>query len=243
MTKQIIRQREGSGFYAEYDGAYLNFPKIAALLQSPDESLFEANILLSNAWGCVGLIEADGRKVVIKEHKMRSFFKGIKYMVMPSRGYRSWKCAQLLERCAIPVPKPIGYVDKRLSFFKKHSYFFYEYVEGIDLSLLLKKEGGADQGVIESCVELIGRLKKERISFRDLKGSNIVISKEGACLIDIHAIKQNSFRFNFLQRRNVARFLYSIRNYPETKEAFIACFNRHGMRIDQGMLKMVFAPY
>lgn len=216
---------------------------IASLLQHPDKALLDAKIFLSGPTGCVGLVSAEGRKIVIKEHKMRTLLKGLKYLFLPSRACRSFKNAQLLAQCGIPTPVPIGYVEKRFSFFKKHSYYLYEYVEGVDLFSLLKREGRVSCEVVESCVALIRRLKEEEIAFGDMKSSNFVITPAGAVLIDIHPLKQKPFRFREVQRRNVARFLYSIRNHGETKEAFIACFNQQGMKIDEGMLKMVFSEW
>ena len=188
----------------------------------------------------MGVVTIQDRKVVIKEHKMRSIWKGIKYQLMPSRGFRSWKNAHLL-RCQIPTPMPFGYVEKRIAPWKKHSYYVYEYLEGLDLYTLLERAISLDNSIVEECVGLICLLEKHRILCRDLKAPNIVISRGVAWLIDIHSVRQSSFRFAAYHRRNIARFLYSLRRFDGARESFIDCFQRHGVSIDTHMLSKEFA--
>ncbi len=234
----IIRQKEGKTYYAEYDGSYLSSPFVVEVLQNPAFALSGAKILLAGQSGSVGV----AGKVAIKEHKMRTFWKGVKYQYVPSRARLCWNNAHLLEECDIPTPRPIGFVEMRVGFCKKNSYYLYEYLEGADLYAILKRGGDIDDGMVDACVQLICRLEKAEIKFHDLKTSNMVISEGGPALIDIHSIKQSAFRFSAVHRRNVARFLYSLRNSQRVQERFLHSFERHGVAISQKMLNWKFAP-
>ena len=110
-----------------------------------------------------------------------------------------------------------------------------EYVDGDDAQVLCasssnrqvlcesSSHGSVDvQAVAESVVALLKRMASCRISHGDMKGNNFILSKQGATVIDLDAMKQHVCKHGFrrAQQRDLRRFMRNWQACPETAAIF-----------------------
>ena len=101
---------------------------------------------------------------------------------------------------------------------KGRSWFVSKFVEGF--SCLDYFKGDVSPTEIEKTlgeiVEILCKLRHERISHGDLKASNILLSSRGPVLIDLDAMRQHKTESTYQQaaRKDINRFLRNWQDNP-----------------------------
>ncbi len=166
------------------------------LLGNLDEVLASAVILKDGASATVGLIEVEGRRVVIKRYNIKSFWHGLKRFWRPTRAWISWQAGIRLRVLGIHTPKPLALKEERLGPFRKRGYLLVEASDGQDLFDLLSDESMSQSGqnveellpcVAQEIEQLLVTMEWYHISHGDFKATNLLW--EGRlCVIDLDSI-------------------------------------------------------
>ncbi|MBL0716776.1 MAG: hypothetical protein JJV89_01895 [Desulfosarcina sp.] len=214
-----------------YDRKY-HSAQMDTFLANPDIFFKPDNLLKSGNTSTVAMAEIDGKKLVIKRYNVKNLWHSFKYLFRKSRASVSWKNAQkLFYLLNIPTPKPVAFVEKRLGFFKKKSYFITEYIDGIEAHHLFysdKVDDSSRKKIADLFGKLLQSLSDACLSHGDFKDSNFIIAREKLFLLDLDAMQEHRFRWIFRKKfnRDCRRLLQNCKNLPELEELFKKQINR-----------------
>ena len=136
--------------------------------------------------------------------------------------------------CGISTPKPVALVEERFGPLRGRAWYVSEYVPGDDALVLCNPpvDGLMDtQSAAASVVAVLKQLAHCRISHGDMKGNNFILSRQGATVIDLDAMKQhtNEPHFQRAQRRDLRRFMRNWDACPETAAMFAQLMRANGL--------------
>jgi len=159
------------------------------VLDHPDIFLNDKStrILQNNFKSKIGVMDIDGRKIVIKRHNYKSHWHKFKRFFRRTRASRSWYFSHLLLSNGISVPRPIGFVETRFGPLRLESYFLYEYVDGITGDAYFQKFADTPEkieGAINHIAGLLSKIKKLRLIHGDIRISNMVFKDGDLWLLD-----------------------------------------------------------
>jgi tRNA A-37 threonylcarbamoyl transferase component Bud32 len=202
-------------------------PEMLAFLADPDASLSrEGSESLKQGNTCTLWRTRTGRHtLVVKRYNIKGFTHRIGRMFRPTRAAATWKNAHRLAMCGILTPKPVALVEERFGLLRGRAWYVSEYLQGDDALVLCRPsaDGAVDvQTAAGSVVALLERLAHCRISHGDMKGNNFILSRQGAAVIDLDAMKQHVHEpgFRRAQRRDLHRFMRNWQDCPETAAMF-----------------------
>jgi len=189
-------------------------------LKNPDLALSdpECQIIKSDNTTTVGLIFRDSYKIAIKRYNTKNAWHRLRRTVRSSRAENCWHFTRTLRNLNISVAPAVAWIEEIQVGLKGRSWFVSEFVEGI--SCLDHFKSGVPPAEIKKTlceiVEILCKLRHERISHGDLKGSNILISSHGPVLIDLDAMRQHKTESAYQQaaRKDINRFLRNWQNDP-----------------------------
>ncbi|MDH5358583.1 MAG: hypothetical protein OEW63_08175 [Gammaproteobacteria bacterium] len=168
-------------------------------------------------------VEIDGKQVIIKRYNIKNIWHSLRRCFRTSRAAVSWRNANLLEFIGLPTPKPLGFIENRVGWFRHTAYFINEYTEAEQL-LDVYQQRKPTEGELEQINSIFALLHKCQISHGDLKASNLLLDAGGnVSMIDLDAMQEHK-RIKAFQRtfyKDKKRFL---RNWQdiEIKEKFQA---------------------
>ncbi len=187
------------------------------LLADPDAAIAAGQVLKAGNSSTVAVVDVDGEPVVIKRYNVKGPWHGLRRMARKSRAWRCWMNAMRLEFFGIPALRPIAMLERRLGPLRFSAYFITEYVEGPDICEFLK--GREVNGEIEKLVRILAGLREAKISHGDMKGTNIIVSREGPVVIDLDAMREHNSETGFSRafQKDVDRLLRNWAEEPEVR--------------------------
>lgn len=159
------------------------------VIDHPDAFLNDENtkILQNNFKSKIGVMDIDGKKIVIKRHNYKSPWHKFKRFFRRTRASRNWYYSQLLLSNGISVPRPVAFMETRFGPLRLESYFLYEYVDGITGDAYFQKYAHTPEkieGAINHIVDLLSKIKKLRLIHGDIRISNMVFKNGELWLLD-----------------------------------------------------------
>jgi len=133
-------------------------------------------------------------ELVVKRYNIKGIRHRISRLFRTTRAAVSWQNAHRLEMCGILTPKPVALVEQRFGPLRGRAWYVSEYVQGNDAQVLCASSSDRPvdvQAAATSVVALLKRMAHCRISHGDMKGNNFILSKQGAAVIDLDAMKQH----------------------------------------------------
>lgn len=168
-------------------------PQAAEELLKQIDSLTASAKVLKNGNTCfVTAVDWCGRKVVIKRYNPKGLLHSLRHTLKRSRARRGWLNAHRLRQLCIPTPKPLGFVEEYAGILLKRSWLITELAPGPKLRdyladpTLTKTQKTT---VIEQVFAILAQLEENRITHGDLKHVNLIITPNGATLIDLDSVK------------------------------------------------------
>ena len=202
-------------------------PEMLEFLADPDASLAQVDSKYLKQGNTCTLWRAriGQHELVIKRYNIKDIRHRISRLFRTTRAAVSWQNAHLLETCGILTPKPIALVEQRFGPLRGRAWYISEYVHGGDALVLCNPaaDGLIDvQAAAASIIALLKRMAFCKISHGDMKGNNFILSKQGAAVIDLDAMKQHvrESAFRRLQQRDMHRFMRNWETCPETATMF-----------------------
>jgi tRNA A-37 threonylcarbamoyl transferase component Bud32 len=202
-------------------------PSMLEFLADPDASLALADSEYLKQGNTCTLWRArvGQHTLVIKRYNIKGIKHHVSRLFRTTRAAVSWQNAHRLETCGILTPKPVALVEQRFGPLRGRAWYVTEYVQGDDALVLCNPPAAGltdTQAAATSVVALLKRMAHCRISHGDMKGNNFILSKQGATVIDLDAMKQHDHESGFRrsQQRDMRRFMRNWTTCPETAAMF-----------------------
>lgn len=187
-------------------------PELENIFNNPDSHLFSpaTTILQDNFKSRIGLITVNGRKLVIKRHNFKSRWQQFKRYFRKTKSSKSWHYSRLLIKNNVRIPQPIACLEKRFGPLRRISYFFYEYVEGVQgeeyLSQLSDLPVKASE-VISAVLSTIDTIQRLGLIHGDIRLANFIFSKDKLYLIDFDDVRKRSwYKPQSMKNRDIRGF-------------------------------------
>jgi heptose I phosphotransferase len=198
-------------------------PELAALIESPDSLIKDAQILKDGDSTTVVALSLAGREWVIKRYNLKGFWYGASRLFRPSRAWHCWVSAFRLQQAGIDTPEPLLMLEKRWGPLRREAYYVCERVAGSDVKQLLEKESGQSPQwttILALFEKFFLSMREHSIVHGDLKATNFLLSQraDGSAslqVLDLDAcrleLKRNRFRKYF--SRDLRRFYANWRHH------------------------------
>lgn len=191
-------------------------PDIQQLLDQPEQFFQDENsqyLKQGNTCTVKSVLVANERYVV-KRYNPKGIAYELKHKGQISRAKKSWLNAHLLRFMGILTPEPVALIEQQPALGKRCNYFICKFQPG-QTSWDYFCEEPIDEtmdrkyAVADSLVAVLKQLNDYRITHGDLKGSNFLIHQEHVYLLDLDAMSQHKFnwQFNKSWQRDKQRFL------------------------------------
>ena len=179
------------------------------------------------------------QRVFIKRDKTKGWAEALKYLLVPSKGRKEWFIAYQLRKRALPVPRPLGWMERAHRGFVTESYYFSEAIgPGTSLMDTLESSGEIP---IEPLAKAVKGFHDAGLFHKDLHAGNFLWDGESFFLTDLHraeivrslsleqrlwSLSQIFHSLRFQERKSdLVRFLdvYFAADplYPRVKETYI----------------------
>lgn len=179
-----------------------------------DELVSNGQILKAGNSATVVQVEYAGKKLVIKRYNIKNWWHFLKRCYRPSRAAASWRNGKLLQLLGIATPKPLGFIENRIGFFRRNAYFICERGGGQEI-LTVYKYRSPTEDELTQLNDIFKLFKQYRVSHGDLKASNLLIKKKGKIqLIDLDAMQEHATEKSFQRAftKDKRRFVENWRN-------------------------------
>jgi len=191
-------------------------PAIQQLLDQPEQFFQDDNSeYLKQGNTCtVKSVLVDNECYVVKRYNPKGIAYELKHKGQISRARKSWLNAHLLRFMGILTPEPVALIEQQTALGKGCSYFICKFQQG-QTSWDYFCEESFDESmdkkyaVADNLIAVLNQLSDYQITHGDLKGSNFLIHQEHVYLLDLDAMSQHKFnwQFNKSWQRDKQRFL------------------------------------
>ena len=219
-NKFIIKQNFTSR--TVYEKKFIS-PALQDVLENPESFLYSSTtpVLQNNFKSRIGVIDIDGKKLVIKRHNYKSRWQQFKRYFRRTKSSRSWYFSQLLMQNKVSIPHPIAYIEKRIGPLRGMSYFMYEYVEGIQGEEYLRSMSNSPEEaahVITAILDIIDSMQDLQLIHGDIRLANFIFRKEKLYLLDFDDVRRRSwYKSSSMKNRDIRGFRKDLcYNAPET---------------------------
>jgi tRNA A-37 threonylcarbamoyl transferase component Bud32 len=167
-------------------------------------------------WAGIFLFSPNYR-IFLKRDITKGLIELLKYLILPSKGRKEWLVSYQMEKRNIPIPKPLGWLERIHNGFVIESYYLSEAIVSgnslIENMYLLK-----DEGIFSELVKVLLKLHKEGFYHKDLHAGNLIWDGKSFFILDLHRVRLlNSLSLN--QRLfNIATLFHSLRAVLEERE-------------------------
>lgn len=219
---KFIRYRYQVG--PEYD-----FPEFRVELEqiALDKSCISASLKEDTA-ASVWRSEIDSRPFVVKRYNTQGVWHAIRRSFRQSRADNCREMTTLFTRAGIPTAANVAVIQEWLGPFKLRSWFICEFVPGEMLHDYLAEKSGrqpleSDLATLRTnVIELFEAFRLHHLSHGDLKASNILLSEDRLCLIDLDAARahKNNRVFQRAHIKDQSRFMKNWLQQPEIHHMF-----------------------
>jgi len=192
----------------------------SSFLEDPFHSIQALNgqLIKESKWRRAAfVILPTGQKVFLKIDKSKDWLEYLKYLILPSKARKEWLVAYSLRRQRLPVPKPMGWIEKRRLGSVKESLYLSEVLEtGVSAS----DELGTlqSESMVRPLAETLRRFHDAGLTHNDLHIGNFLWVKGSLFLTDLHSASIR--KATSLKQRlwNITHLFHSLRSFWLEKE-------------------------
>ena len=197
--------------------------ELQIIFDNPDASLCSEStpVLQNNFKSRIGIIEVNGKKLVIKRHNFKSRWQRFKRYFRRTKSSRSWYYSKLLKNNNVSIPQPVAYIEKRFGPFRGISYFLYEYVEGIQGEEYFRQLSHSPEkaaSAMASILDTIDAIQSLHLIHGDIRLANFIFNGKKLYLIDFDDVRpRNWYKPHSMKNRDIRGLRKDICfNAPET---------------------------
>ena len=148
-----------------------------------------AEVLKESMWRWAGLIRfSSGRRLFLKRDKTKGWGEGLKYLFFPSKGQKEFHIASQLEQRGLPIPHPLGWMERVRKGWVKESYYLSEAI-GTGVSFIEEAAKSKEPRSINELAKTVRKFQEAGLFHRDLHGGNFLWEDDKLFLIDLHRAK------------------------------------------------------
>ncbi len=193
-------------------------------LSDPDRLLDEtASRRLKSGNTCtVSLVEARGRRIVVKRYNIKNMGHALGRMFRPSRAAVSWANAHRLQMYGIATAAPLAIREQRFGPLRFRAWFLAEYIDAPDIAGFMENETTSPEQkrqVAANVAALVYKMRLLQIAHGDLKASNIHVVDLRPVLIDLDSLHEYSSKAVF-ENRHISDLRRLLRNWQARPEIY-----------------------
>lgn len=207
------------GRFAMYQRA-LATPAFEAFIRDPDSFFYQGRMLKDGDSTTVMAITLDDHTYVVKRYNLRNVWYGIRRLFRPTRAWRCWSSAHMLQAFDVATPAPVLMLERRWGLLRRQAYYMTALVEGPDVLQFLGDEpinGARWQQTLTRFQRLLQIMQAHRFVHGDMKATNFIATDEALVVLDLDAMREVTGRRAFMRyfRRDIRRWLANWRHRPD----------------------------
>jgi len=127
----------------------------------------------------------DGRRIFFKRDKTRGLLVSLKFLMLPSKGRKEWFIADQFKKRNLPVPEPLGWMEKVHLGFVKESYYLSEAI-GSGVSLIKDSVILGSPFALPNLAKTLKKFHDAGLFHHDLHVGNFLWDGKSFYLTDLH---------------------------------------------------------
>ena len=189
-------------------------------------------------WAAIFNLSEKGR-VFVKRDRTQGWAEALKYFFLPSKARMEWFIAYQLQKRNLPVPRPLGWVERVRRGWVKESYYLSEAIgSGTSLIELLDSRGEA---TTEPLAKTVRAFHDAGLFHRDLHAGNLLWNGETFFLTDLHRAKLLKSLSLEQRLQNLSHLFHSLRSHWEEDDFLRFMTNYFGEEsLDPGEIEKRF---
>lgn len=193
-------------------------PAMRDFLKDLDGAIARGHLLKDGHSATVARVDSPCGPLVVKRYNIKNGWHRLRRMFRRSRAWVSWANSHRLDFLGIKTVKPVALVEERFGPLRSRAFFVTEYVHAPDASTL--EEPMEDQ--VRAIVDLLKSLSMAGVSHGDLKATNLLLSDEGAVILDLDSMTEHADadKRRTAQKRDLERFLKNWEFNPSLEQRF-----------------------
>ncbi|MCJ7785990.1 MAG: hypothetical protein MUP41_18815, partial [Desulfobacterales bacterium] len=177
-------------------------------------------VLKESMWRWAALLPlSSGRRLFLKRDKTKGWMEGLKYLFSPSKGQKEFLIASQLEGRELPIPRPLGWMERVRKGWVGESYYLSEAI-GTGVSFIEEVAKSKESRSINELAMTVRKFQEAGLFHRDLHGGNFLWEDDTLFLTDLHRAKL--MKSLSLHRRlwNLSYLFHSLRSMWGEEEQF-----------------------
>ncbi len=215
---KLVCHREW-GRFAMYQRA-LATPAFEAFIRDPDSFFYQGRMLKDGDSTTVMAITLDGQTYVVKRYNLRNVWYGIRRLFRPTRAWRCWSSAHMLQTFGVATPAPVLMLERRWGPLRRQAYYMTALVEGPDVLQFVGDEpinSARWQQTLARFRDLLQTMREHHVVHGDMKATNFVVTDDALVVLDLDATREvrNRRAFRHYFNRDIRRWLANWRHRPD----------------------------
>lgn len=207
------------GRFAMYQRA-LASPAFEAFIRDPDSFFYQGRMLKDGDSTTVMAITLDDQTYVVKRYNLRNFWYGIRRLFRPTRAWRCWASAHMLQTYGVATPAPVLMLERRWGPLRRQAYYMTALIEGPDVLQFVGDEpinGARWQQTLDRFRALLQTMQRYRFVHGDMKATNFLATRDALVVLDLDAMREvrGNGAFNRYFLRDIRRWLANWQHRPE----------------------------
>jgi tRNA A-37 threonylcarbamoyl transferase component Bud32 len=146
-------------------------------------------VLKESMWRWAALLRlSSGRRLFLKRDKTKGWIEGLKYLFSRSKGQKEFLVASQLEERGLPVPQPLGWMERVRKGWVGESYYLAEAI-GTGVSFIEEAAKSKEPRSIIELARTVRKFQEAGLFHRDLHGGNFLWNHDSLFLTDLHRAK------------------------------------------------------
>ncbi len=197
--------------------------QLHAFIDNPNQCIDQGRVIKAGNSATVAVVNIDGTEYIVKRHNIKNFWHGLSRLLLPSRAWKNWRNAHMLQMLGLGTATPFLMMERRIGPLRREAYFVAESVTGQDVLQFLEKEpinGSFWQNALQQFRTLFQVMEQYRIIHGDMKASNFISTPQQLVVLDLDAMRMESNEAKFLRgfKRDLRRFQENWSNHADVAE-------------------------
>ena len=197
--------------------------QLTAFIENPDQFIKQGRVIKAGNSATVAAVNIDGIEYIVKRHNIKNFWHGLSRLLLPSRAWKNWRNAHMLQMFGLGTATPWLMMERRIGPLRREAYFVAESVPGQDVLQFLEKEpinGNFWQTALQQFRSLFQVMEQYQIVHVDMKASNFISTPQQLIVLDSDAMRMERNEEIFLRafKRDLQRFQENWINHANVAE-------------------------
>jgi len=180
--------------------------------------VMKGELIKESTWRWAALLHLPkGGRIFLKRDKTKDWTESVKYFFSHSKGRKEFLIASQLEKRHLPLPKPLGWMERVRGGWVRESYYLSEAV-GTGVSFIDDRAKLKEPRSIIELAKTVRKFQEAGLFHQDLHGGNFLWEDNSFFLTDLHRAKIVKRLSSQQTLWNLAHLLHSLRSMWEERE-------------------------